>query len=155
MDRHSTVYILYTVKKENQIFLILGKAQIFPHILGGRQSYMTSNCSILNFLIYEENLIYFFISVHCWKRYSIAYNKCQGFNSFWQNIFTLCRESQWYNVNSSPIEVSQNVFPWTMRPLDDVSLGLCRYRKSSCLTIRGLWWPTVQSRYWLVGKNSV
>jgi hypothetical protein len=73
-------------------------------------------------------------STHCWKGYSIAYNKCQGFNSFWQNIFTLCRESQWYNVNSSTIEVSPNVFSWTMCPLDDVSLVLCRCRKASA------WW---------------
>jgi hypothetical protein len=84
-----------------------------------------TNCSILNFLIYEENLILFFISVHtqhCWKRYSIAYSKCQGFNSFWQNIFSLCRESKWYNVNPSPTEVSPNVFPWTMRPFGYVEV---------------------------------
>jgi hypothetical protein len=38
---------------------IWGNAQIFPHIWGGR----LCNCSTLNFLIYEENLIFFFISV--------------------------------------------------------------------------------------------
>ncbi len=36
----------------------------FPHILGSPSSYIwLCNCSILNFLIYEENLIFFFISV--------------------------------------------------------------------------------------------
>jgi hypothetical protein len=44
---------------------IWGNAQIFLHIWGGRYSYCIwlCNCSILNFLIYEENLTFFFISV--------------------------------------------------------------------------------------------
>ncbi len=39
-------------------------AQIFPHTWGGRYSYTVwlGNCSILNYLIYEENFILFFIS---------------------------------------------------------------------------------------------
>ncbi len=76
--------MLYTDKKENQIFLI------YKEILSGAvaKSYMRKgfliyvemrkyfpiyeetvshiwlcNCSVLNFLIYEENLIFFFISV--------------------------------------------------------------------------------------------
>ena len=37
---------------------------LFPHILGSPSSYIwLCNCSTLNFLIYEENLIFFFISV--------------------------------------------------------------------------------------------
>jgi hypothetical protein len=35
----------------------------FPHILGSPSSYMLGNCSTLNFLIYGEILIFFFISV--------------------------------------------------------------------------------------------
>ena len=33
--------------------------------------------------------------------------------------------SERYNVNPFPTTVSLNVFPWTMRPLDEVSLGRC------------------------------
>ena len=44
---------------------IWGNAQIFSHKFGGRYSYTVwlCNCSLLNFLIYEENFILFFISV--------------------------------------------------------------------------------------------
>ncbi len=77
-------WLQYTDKKENQIFLI------YKEIQNGAvaKSYMRKgfneemrkyfliyeeaishiwlcNCSILNFLIYEENLIFFFISVFC------------------------------------------------------------------------------------------
>ncbi len=70
--------VLYTDKKENQIFLIYKEIQsgavaksymtnglllwgnncAFPHILGTPSSYC--NCSPLDFLIYEENFIFFF-----------------------------------------------------------------------------------------------
>ncbi len=75
----------YTDKKENQIFLIYKDIQSGPVA----KSYMRMgfliyeemrkyfpiydeavshiwlcNCSILNFLIYEENFIFFFVSVH-------------------------------------------------------------------------------------------
>jgi hypothetical protein len=43
----------------------MGKYLRISHILGGPSSYMTlHNCSTLNFLIYEENFILFFISVY-------------------------------------------------------------------------------------------
>jgi hypothetical protein len=76
---------LYTDKKEKKIFLIYQEIQngavaksymtnglliygeLLAHflILGSHSSYMTLqlHCSTLNFLIYEENLIFFFISV--------------------------------------------------------------------------------------------
>ncbi len=76
----------YTDEKENKIFLIYKEiqmgsgaksymrkgcplaniwenAQIFHHIWGGRESYMTLHPIHLNFLIYEENFSFFFISV--------------------------------------------------------------------------------------------
>ncbi len=39
----------------------------FPHILGSPSSYMTLHRFHLNFLIYEENFVFFFISdvIHC------------------------------------------------------------------------------------------
>ncbi len=76
-----------TDKKENLIFLIYKEIQsgavaksymtngllihiwgnicAFSHILGSPSSYCIwlCNCSTLNFLIYEENLIFFFVSV--------------------------------------------------------------------------------------------
>jgi hypothetical protein len=66
----------HTDKKENQIFLIykeiqngavaksyMRNAQTFPRIWGGRFSHIRlCNCSILNFLMYKENLVLFFIS---------------------------------------------------------------------------------------------
>ncbi len=42
---------------------VWGNAQIFPHIWGAVSHIWLCNCSILNFLIIEENLILFFISV--------------------------------------------------------------------------------------------
>jgi hypothetical protein len=76
---------LYTAKKENQIFLIykeiqngavaksymtngllsthMGKYLHTVHILGSPSSYMTLQLLHSEFLIYEENLIFFFISV--------------------------------------------------------------------------------------------
>jgi hypothetical protein len=42
---------------------IWGNICAFPHILGGLPQIGRCNCSNLNFLIYEENLISFFISV--------------------------------------------------------------------------------------------
>jgi hypothetical protein len=70
-------FVVRTDKKENEIFLIYediqmgavakgflilsGNTQIFYHIWGGRQSYMQP--LLLNFPIFEENFIFFFISV--------------------------------------------------------------------------------------------
>ncbi len=72
---------LYTDKKENQIFLIYKKfhngavtktymrngfllyEELRKYLRKPLVTYDFGNCSILNFLIYEENLILFFISV--------------------------------------------------------------------------------------------
>ncbi len=74
--------ILCTDKKDNQIFLIYEEIQngafaklymtdglliygeIFAHFLIHPHVWLC-NCSTLKFLIYEENLIFFFISVSC------------------------------------------------------------------------------------------
>jgi hypothetical protein len=44
---------------------ILGNEQIFPHeeVISYVRLCIVCNCSILNFLIYEENFIFLFISV--------------------------------------------------------------------------------------------
>ncbi len=75
----------YTDKKENQIFLIYKEIQsgaaaksyirkgfliyekmrkYFPIYEEAISHILLCNCSILNFLIYEENFIFFFIGVH-------------------------------------------------------------------------------------------
>jgi hypothetical protein len=41
----------------------MGNIYAFPHILGSPSSYMTLQLLHSDFLIYEENLIFFFISV--------------------------------------------------------------------------------------------
>ncbi len=59
-------YQAYTDKKENQISYYIRKcANISPYMRtrGGRWHRWLCNCSILNFLRYEENFIFFFISV--------------------------------------------------------------------------------------------
>ncbi len=76
------VCLLYTDKKENKI--IQGKSDgigckfkyaerpspillniwSFPHILGSISSFMTLHRSRINYLIYKENFVFFFISVH-------------------------------------------------------------------------------------------
>ncbi len=42
----------------------------------------------------------------------------------------------WCNVHPSPTDVSPHLFPWTMRPLDDMFLGRC-VRKQSIPYSRG------------------
>ncbi len=84
----------YTDKKENQIFLIYKDIQsgavaksymrkgflicekmrkYFPIHEGAVSHIVLCNCSILNFLIYEENLIFFFISVYVHLSCSVQY----------------------------------------------------------------------------------
>ncbi len=46
---------------------IMRKCANFPHIWGGRKSYMTLHPVPLNFLIYEENFLFFFISANMRK----------------------------------------------------------------------------------------
>jgi hypothetical protein len=88
MLRTSNMYFVYnTDKKENLIFLkykeiqdgavaksymsphIWGNICAFPHILGSPSSFMT--LTTLNFLIYEENVIFFFISEYRTMIYSV------------------------------------------------------------------------------------
>ncbi len=59
----STCWDNYTVYIRNYI----GKICAFPHILGRPSSWLWTR-SHLNFLIYEENLVFFFISVLIHKR---------------------------------------------------------------------------------------
>ena len=91
----------------------------FPHILGSPSSYMTLqlNCSTLNFFIYEENFIFFFISVGGgggrwdWRRkietlkkliflckLPVLYLKETGtpdrIQMFWQKWIILCRSNK-------------------------------------------------------------
>ncbi len=74
---------VYTDKRENKIFLVYEQiknaksymtngllicGEIFSHFLiyyKALPHIWICNCSSLNFLIYEENSIWFFISVHC------------------------------------------------------------------------------------------
>ncbi len=73
---------MYTGKKENEIFFIYREIQIRGYMRKGfliyeeMRKYLTIYeeavshiwlCTLLNFLIYEENLISFFISVAAWK----------------------------------------------------------------------------------------
>ncbi len=66
----------YKVIYEERFPNIWGNAQIFPHTYMRRPLVIhiwLCNCSTLNFLIYEENLLFFFISAWSLAKNSVRY----------------------------------------------------------------------------------